>query len=145
MISPSACAAEDGNNVDRVQPFGHRGAQLHIRSRTRVSDRNSFTYLVVGHLCLATMLFFRPAAALALLCIAVTSAKPNPFPGSVDRSARSAHPVDLGYAGDTGHAEHQVCLFNDCRRSFIEPNLWSRPSASVVSMDAHPPLLPPRP
>ncbi|KIM65944.1 hypothetical protein SCLCIDRAFT_1211949 [Scleroderma citrinum Foug A] len=59
------------------------------------------------------MLFFRPAAVLALLCITLTSAKPNPFPGSVDRSGHSAHPVDLGYAGDTGHAEHQVCFFND--------------------------------
>ena len=69
------------------------------------------------------MLFFRPAAVLGLLCIALTSAKPNPFPGSVDRSGHLGHPVKSGYPGDTGHTEHKVRLFDGCHRHFTESSL----------------------
>ncbi|KAI6128820.1 hypothetical protein EV401DRAFT_1885107 [Pisolithus croceorrhizus] len=49
------------------------------------------------------MFFLRLATMLALLCVAVTNASPNPLP---DRAGRSGHRGRVRHAGDGGHPRH---------------------------------------
>ncbi|KAI5986142.1 hypothetical protein EDD15DRAFT_2373455 [Pisolithus albus] len=56
------------------------------------------------------MFFLRLAAVLALLCIAATSALPNPFPDPAGHNGHRGHARKAGHGGHPRHPDHPAHL-----------------------------------